>query len=133
MTMSAAVSCDYTHFLPTSERTRMQLSTDAFWLGINQLQWYTLNTPCSNCTNTGWRVWKIGLKSRKSNSSRHIEMYQHHLDVIPVTSLGHDSAHQSFLTGLHPLVRQLHVVDSVSATQSATEWKGWERRLEGKH
>lgn len=44
------------HLLPTSESTLMQLSTDAFWLGISQLQWYTLNTPCSNCTNTGWRV-----------------------------------------------------------------------------
>lgn len=36
----------------------MQASTEAFWTGLSQLQWYTLNTPWSSCTNTGWRVCK---------------------------------------------------------------------------
>lgn len=42
----------------------MQASTEAFWTGFSQLQWYTLNTPWSSCTNTGWRVCKRVRKHR---------------------------------------------------------------------
>lgn len=56
--------------LPTSERTLIQLSTDAFWVGVSQLQWYTRKTPCNSCTKTGWRVWH-----RENTKIKHMETF----------------------------------------------------------
>lgn len=52
LTRRAAVSVAFS-YSPTSESTLMHPSTECFWAGFSQLQWQTLNTPCSSCTNTG--------------------------------------------------------------------------------